>query len=123
MRTESDQIGQRDVEDDALYGIHTLRARENFKVSARNVNPSLIRAVIEVKKAAAEANIKAGLLDQKIGKAIMEACDTLFSEDTQSKRWKETDLDALQGGAGTSVNMNINEVLANMAKEFGKKQS
>ncbi|MBC7959739.1 MAG: aspartate ammonia-lyase, partial [Vallitaleaceae bacterium] len=117
MRIEQDQIGEVKVPKNAYYGIHTARALENFTVSNRCVDEGLICAVIEVKKAAAEANIKVGLLDAKIGEAIIETCDEILDAGKNASLWPFLYTDALQGGAGTSTNMNVNEVLANGAIE------
>lgn len=113
MRIEQDQLGQMKLPETVYYGIHTARALENFAVSGKNVDERLTLAVIEVKKAAAQANVKVGLLDDKIGHAIIETCDELLSQGKDSYLWQYLHTDALQGGAGTSTNMNVNEVLAN----------
>lgn len=111
MRKEKDLLGERELPDDALYGIHTLRAVENFPVSGRRVNPGLIHAFGAVKLACAKTNHKLGFLDDTLYPAISRACtemmDGLLDE--------HIIVDALQGGAGTSTNMNVNEVIANRA--------
>lgn len=117
MRIEQDQLGQIKISETAFYGIHTARALENFSVSGRTVDEGLLLSVIEVKKAAAQANIKVGLLDEAIGRAIILTCDELLEEGKTSRLWQYLYTDALQGGAGTSTNMNVNEVLANGAIE------
>lgn len=111
MRKEKDLLGERELPDDALYGIHTLRAGENFPVSGRFVNPGLIHAFGAVKLACAKTNHELGFLDDTLYSAISQACaemaDGLLDE--------HIIVDALQGGAGTSTNMNVNEVIANRA--------
>ncbi len=113
IRKETDSIGTLDLTSDNYYGIHTKRASENFKCSSRPVNMSIINAIITVKKACAMANVDAKQLDSTLGEAIVHACDQLLagSHDDQFIT------DALQGGAGTSTNMNANEVIANLALE------
>lgn len=113
-RIEKDALGEVVVPRDAYYGVHTSRARENFAVSGTAVHPGLIRALALVKKAAAMANVEAGLLDDRRGAAITRA-----AEELAEGRWRDQIIvDALQGGAGTSTNMNVNEVLANRAIEL-----
>ncbi len=114
MRIETDLLGQKSIDDNCLYGINTLRALENFLVSGRTVHRSLLTAMVDVKKAAAQANMRVKLLDPKIGNAIVAACDALL-QDEAHEGWQALATDALQGGAGTSTNMNVNEVLANLA--------
>ncbi|MBE3588236.1 MAG: aspartate ammonia-lyase [Thermoanaerobacteraceae bacterium] len=113
-RVERDMLGEMPVPAGAYYGIHTLRARENFPVSGFPVHPRLIRALALVKGAAAAANVKAGLLDEKTGAAIQQAA----AEVARGHFYDQFIVDALQGGAGTSTNMNMNEVLANRACEL-----
>jgi aspartate ammonia-lyase len=115
-RREHDLLGQRDVPDDALYGIQTLRALENFPITGIAIRefPSLVEALAAVKAAAALANMELGLLDKKVGDAIVRA-----AEEIRGGRHHEHFLvDAIQGGAGTSTNMNANEVIANRALEL-----
>ena len=113
-RRESDFLGEKQIPAQAYYGIHTLRAAENFDVSRQKVHPELIKALAVVKQAAAESNMSLGLLDERIGSAIFQAggdiADGKFIEDFI--------VDAFQGGAGTSTNMNMNEVIANRAIEI-----
>ncbi|MFA6074366.1 MAG: aspartate ammonia-lyase [Negativicutes bacterium] len=114
MRIESDFIGELQLPDTALYGIHSVRARENFAISGRIPHRELIRAYAEVKAACAEANMYSGGLSTEIGTAIVRAAQELAAG-----RWFEHIIvDALQGGAGTSLNMNVNEVIANRALEL-----
>ncbi len=118
-RTEKDALGEKQVPAEAYWGIHTQRALENFCLGGEKVLPSLIRALAMVKKAAVMANKELGDLPQDKADAIITACD-----EVQEGKWNaEFPLEALQGGAGTSTNMNVNEVLANRANELlgGKK--
>lgn len=119
MRLEKDSIGEREIHDNAYYGIQTLRAMENFPVSGRHERPELIKAYILVKKAAAITNMELGTLDNVRGEAIVKAADEIIS----GKLADQFPLDIFQAGAGTSFNMNINEVLTNRALEIlGKKR-
>lgn len=113
-RTEHDLIGARHIPLDAYYGIHTLRAKENFPVSGRKVHLELIRSLALVKQAAAEANLACGFLEPNIGKAIVQAASEIAGGGLEDQFL----VDALQGGAGTSTNMNMNEVIANRAIEI-----
>ena len=113
-RVEKDLLGKAFVPRDAYYGIHTLRAQENFAVSGIKVHPDLVWALALVKKAAALANVEVGLLDARRGAAIAQA-----AEELAAGRWRDqVVVDAFQGGAGTSTNMNVNEVIANRAIEL-----
>ncbi|GFN34462.1 aspartate ammonia-lyase [Tepidimicrobium xylanilyticum] len=118
-RLETDLIGEKRVPRDAYYGIQSTRAYENFKITGLSLNGELIRAVCEVKKAAAISNRDAGVLDTNIANAIIEACDEII----EGKLHEQFITDPIQGGAGTSINMNANEVIANRAIEIlgGKK--
>jgi len=119
-RTEHDSLGEREISADVLWGIHTLRAKENFCVSGRAVAPELVKAYAMVKKACAQANEKNGHLSAEKAAAIVAACDDIVA----GKYADQFPLDALQGGAGTSLNMNVNEVIANLALErLGKEKS
>jgi aspartate ammonia-lyase len=113
-RTEEDLLGALEVPAGAYWGIHTERAIANFPLSGRRVNPFLIRALAQVKKACAAANLELGYLDTAKGKAIAAACDEI----TGGGLADQFPVDALQGGAGTSTNMNLNEVIANRALEL-----
>jgi aspartate ammonia-lyase len=115
-RIEHDLLGERQVPAGAYYGIHSLRAAENFAVSGRPIHQQLILALAAVKKAAALANQEAGLLEPSIAKAIVNACDEVMAGNFRD----QFIVDALQGGAGTSANMNANEVIANRAIELLK---
>ena len=113
-RTENDVLGEKQVSADKYWGIHTQRAIENFTLSGDRVSGGLIRAIITVKKAACLANQELGHLSADKAKAIAEACDEIL----EGKLLVDWPLDALQGGAGTSTNMMVNEVLANRAIEI-----
>ncbi|KRN29798.1 aspartate ammonia-lyase [Liquorilactobacillus mali] len=119
MRVERDCVGELEIEEDALFGINAARAVRNFPISNEPVNPLLIISLIEVKKAAAMANHISGALDGTKAKAIIAACDTLLEEDYRQNAFI---VPAFQGGAGTSVNMNVNEVIANLANKQSNSQ-
>jgi aspartate ammonia-lyase len=115
-RIEKDMLGERDVPGDAMYGIQTLRALENFPITGVAIRefPSLVEGLATVKAAAALSNTELGLLDAKTSDAIVKAC-----EEIRAGRHHEHFLvDVIQGGAGTSTNMNANEVIANRALEL-----
>jgi aspartate ammonia-lyase len=119
-RVESDLLGQREVPDDALYGVQTLRALENFPITGIPLRefPALVEALAAVKVAATLANAEMGLLDAKIAELVVRA-----AEEIRAGRHHEHFLvDMIQGGAGTSTNMNANEVIANRALELMGKQ-
>ncbi len=115
-RIEHDLLGERKVPYEYYYGIQTSRALENFNISGVSINfyPNLIKAIVIVKKAAAFANFELGLLDETIFRAIVQACDEIISGRYQF----HFVVDMIQGGAGTSTNMNANEVIANRALEI-----
>ena len=113
-RTEHDLLGEREVPADALYGIHTARAVENFPLSLRPVHPGLVRAYGAVKLAAARVNHELGRWDEGTFRAIEAACLEMMDGVLE----RHILVDALQGGAGTSTNMNVNEVLANRALQL-----
>ncbi len=118
-RLESDSVGEKKVSARAYYGVQTLRAYENFKITGNKLPSVLISSLAEIKKAAAITNKKAGELDPEIADAIIFACDEII----RGKYHDEFILDPIQGGAGTSSNMNANEVIANIALEkLGKKK-
>lgn len=110
-RVESDLLGSREIPVDALWGIHTLRAVENFPLSGRKVAPSLIHAFGLVKKSCAKTNHELGAWDDSKYAAIAQACEEMAAGALDA----HIVVDALQGGAGTSTNMNVNEILANRA--------
>jgi len=117
-RKEIDPLGERAIPKKAYFGIQTLRAVENFPVSGIKAPVQFIKAYVLVKKAAALANVQVGWLDAKLAKAINEACDEILSD----KLLDQFVVDVFQAGAGTSFNMNVNEVLANRALEILGKQ-
>lgn len=121
MRTEHDLIGYREVPKEAYYGIQTLRALENFQASGIQLSffPLLIKAIADVKIASAKANLELGLLPVPIADAIVFACEEIVN----GKHHNHFVVDMIQGGAGTSTNMNANEVIANRALEIlGRKR-
>ncbi|BAC24541.1 aspA [Wigglesworthia glossinidia endosymbiont of Glossina brevipalpis] len=123
IRIEQDMIGIREISNEFYYGIHTLRAIENFKISKNTINdyPELIKGMVMVKKASALANKHLKVLSEKNAKIIVRACDCILKK--QNIYLDQFPVDAFQGGAGTSVNMNVNEVLTNIGLEImGKKK-
>lgn len=119
LRTEHDLLGTMEIADDCYYGIHTMRARLNFNITGIPIHKELVKAIVTIKKAAALANRAAGLLDADKTDAIVAACDEILSGNLAD----QFVVDCMQGGAGTSANMNANEVIANRAIEIlgGKK--
>ncbi len=113
-RQESDFLGTMRVPGAAYWGIHTQRALANFPLTGYRVHPRMLAAFAQVKKACCLANAELGLLDQRKAEAILRACD----EVVRGARDDQFPVDALQGGAGTSTNMNVNEVIANRAIEL-----
>ena len=113
-RIEKDLLGELEIQQDCYWGIHTQRAVQNFRLSFQKVNPSLIRALAQVKKACCRANTETNHLSFEKCDAIEKACDEI----TAGKLSDQFPVDALQGGAGTSTNMNLNEVIANRAIEI-----
>ena len=120
FRLEHDLLGDREVPNAVYYGVHTLRALENFPITGIPiaVYPDLIRALAQIKKAAAQANQQLGLLDATRADAIVAACREVID----GKWHDQFVVDVIQGGAGTSTNMNANEVIANRALELLGKQ-
>ncbi len=113
-RVESDLLGNKQIPQTAYYGINTARALENFNITGRTVNIKLIQAMVLVKKAAAMANMHLKQLEKDKAQAIMTACDEILAGEFVD----QFVVDPLQGGAGTSTNMNVNEVVANRAIEL-----
>lgn len=113
-RLERDALGEKKIPADAYYGIHTARATDNFPVSGRRVNRHLIDALVLVKKAAALAHKRVGHMPGDTVEAILLACDEIL----EGRLSDQFVVDAFQGGAGTSSNMNVNEVIANRAIEI-----
>jgi len=115
-RVEHDLLGDRKVPAEAYYGVHTLRAVENFPITGTPISiyPDLIRALAQIKLAAAKANEQQGLLEAPLAQAIVAACQEVIA----GKLHEQFVVDVIQGGAGTSTNMNANEVIANRALEI-----
>jgi aspartate ammonia-lyase len=120
-RTEEDLLGKRQIPADAYWGIHTLRAIENFNISKHTISdvPEFIRGMVFTKKAAAMANKDLGSIPSEVAQYIIQACDVMLNT---GKCMDQFPSDVYQGGAGTSVNMNTNEVIANLALELMGKQ-
>ncbi|QAY67156.1 aspartate ammonia-lyase [Paenibacillus protaetiae] len=119
MRTERDSLGQKDIPDDAYYGIQSARAAENFPITGTPVHRELYIALAYIKKAAAMANLDVKLLKEPAGSAIIAAADEIIA----GQHTAHFIVDSIQGGAGTSINMNMNEVIANRALELlGKRK-
>ncbi|TVO38226.1 aspartate ammonia-lyase [Vibrio algivorus] len=121
FRIEEDLLGTREVPAEAYYGIHTIRAVENFNISNATISdvPEFVRGMVMTKKAAALANKEIGVLPADISDYIIQACDVILST---GKCMDQFPSDVFQGGAGTSVNMNTNEVIANLALELMGKE-
>ena len=113
-REEKDSIGTRMVPKEAYYGVQSMRASENFRITGRKVHPELIKAALEIKLAAAESNLSAGVMEKSVAEAIIKASRELIKDNN----FEDFIVDAVQGGAGTSLNMNVNEVVANHAIEL-----
>lgn len=114
IRVEKDLLGKKEVPATAYYGVYTVRALENFPLSGCKVNKELIKAIALIKKAAAEVNKELGYIEQTVSTAIVTAANEVMEGNWEC----EFVTDALQGGAGTSTNMNVNEVIANRAIEL-----
>lgn len=113
-RMERDSVGTKAVPRDAYYGVQSLRARENFCITGTPMHRKLIQSAAQIKKAAALTNCEVGALDKNRAEAIAQACDEII----EGKFADQFIVDAIQGGAGTSLNMNENEVIANRAIEI-----
>jgi aspartate ammonia-lyase len=113
-RVEKDSIGMKDVPGNVYYGVQSMRAAENFHITGLNIHPEIINSLAYIKKAAAITNLEIGLLDRKTAEAIIQACDEILA----GQFHKDFIVDPIQGGAGTSLNMNANEVIANRAIEI-----
>src|SRR6478735_11003666 len=116
FRVEHDFLGEKQIPVDAFWGVHTARAVENFPISGTPISamPDLIRAFGYVKKATARTNAELGAIDPERAAAIISACDELIA----GRFHEQFVVDVIQGGAGTSTNMNANEVIANRALEI-----
>ena len=113
-RVEKDSIGTKDVPSDQYYGVQSLRAAENFNITGLAMHPEIINSLAYIKKAAAITNCEVGLLPKNIAAAIVQACDEIIAGEFHD----DFITDPIQGGAGTSLNMNANEVIANRAIEI-----
>ncbi|MBQ3529946.1 MAG: aspartate ammonia-lyase [Oscillospiraceae bacterium] len=113
MRTEQDSIGSRQIPAQAYYGVQSLRALENFPITGNRMVPTMIHSLALLKKACALANKQAGVLEERVADAVVSACEDICN----GKYRDQFVVDPIQGGAGTSMNMNINEVVANVAIE------
>lgn len=118
-RIEEDSIGSKDIPENVYYGVQSLRAAENFHITGLAMHPEFINSMAYIKKAAAITNCEIGILDKAKAKAMVLACDEILA----GKFHRDFIVDPIQGGAGTSLNMNANEVIANRAIEIlgGKK--
>ena len=114
MRTEHDFLGSLEVPDDVYYGVQTMRAIENFRITGQKLDPDFIVALAQVKKSAALANMDTGRLPHEIGDVLVRAADEVIA----GEMFDQFPIDPIQGGAGTSINMNMNEVLCNRALEL-----
>ena len=113
-RMECDSIGSKEIPADAYYGVQSARAMENFSITGAKLHPEMIRSLARLKKACAMANAAAEVIDQRVANAIEDACDLIVA----GKFHDQFIVDPVQGGAGTSTNMNANEVIANVAIEL-----
>ncbi len=114
MRIEADSMGSMAIPKDAYYGVQSLRGRNNFIMTGRPLNPLFIANLVKIKKAAALTNYEAGLLPEEKAGSIIKACEEIIKGSFRD----QFIVDAIQGGAGTSANMNANEVIANRAIEL-----
>ncbi len=130
MRSEKDSLGELQIPDEAVYGIHSLRSVNNFPKSGEKINPYLIKSFFLVKLASAETNFNVGILEENKFRAIEEAIKKLIAETDEFMKngagniYEKIIVDPYQGGAGTSLNMNVNEIIANTAlkiigREYG----
>ena len=113
-RMEKDSIGKKAVPKDVYYGIQSLRAAENFHITGISMHPEFINSLAYIKKACAITNCETGMISKRCATAIVQACDELL----EGKLQDQFIVDPIQGGAGTSYNMNANEVIANRANEI-----
>ena len=114
MRIEADSIGSLAVPAEAYYGVQSLRAKKNFNITGKGMHPVFIRNLVKIKKAAAVTNRSINMLEDGIADAIICACNEIIDGEFQD----QFIVDPIQGGAGTSANMNANEVIANRAAEI-----
>lgn len=114
MRIEHDFLGDFEVPDDVYYGVQTMRAMDNFHITGQKVDSEFIQAIARVKKATIITNMGTGRMPKEIGELLIAAADEIIA----GKMLDQFPLDPIQGGAGTSINMNVNEVLCNRALEM-----
>ena len=114
FRIEADSIGTKQVPSEAYYGVQSLRGYENFRITGQNLRPEFINSLAQIKKACAICNYNVGELDEKIKDVICQVCDEILD----GKLHDQFICDPIQGGAGTTANMNANEVIANRAIEI-----
>lgn len=114
FRVESDSIGEKEIPVDAYYGINAIRGAENFTITGREIHKELIIGLAQVKKACAISNFEAGIMTEEVKDAIAQASDEII----EGKFHDHFICDPIQGGAGTTANMNANEVIANRANEI-----
>ena len=114
MRKEHDFLGELEIPDEVYYGVQTTRAISNFKITGQTIDPDFVQAYAKVKKATVMANMSTGRMPKEVGEPLMQAADEIIA----GKLLDQFPVDPIQGGAGTSVNMNVNEVLCNRALEI-----
>ncbi|SDZ88605.1 MULTISPECIES: aspartate ammonia-lyase [Selenomonas] len=114
MRKEHDFLGELEIPDDVYYGVQTTRAISNFKITGQKIDPDFVQAYAKVKKATVMANMSTGRMPKEVGEPLIQAADEIIA----GKFLDQFPVDPIQGGAGTSVNMNVNEVLCNRALEI-----
>ena len=115
-RIEKDSLGTRDIPGDVYYGVQSLRAAENFHITGLRMHPEIINSLAYIKKAAAITNCEVGMLEKRKAQAIVQACDEILA----GKFREDFIVDPIQGGAGTSLNMNANEVISMLGNEYAK---
>jgi len=114
MRKEHDFLGELEIPDEVYYGVQTTRAISNFKITGQKIDPDFVQAYAKVKKATIMANMSTGRMPKEVGEPLIQAADEIIA----GKLLDQFPVDPIQGGAGTSVNMNVNEVLCNRALEI-----
>ena len=114
MRKEHDFLGELEIPDEVYYGVQTTRAISNFKITGQTIDPDFVQAYAKVKKATVMANMSTGRMPKEVGEPLMQAADEIIA----GKLLDQFPVDPIQGGAGTSVNMNVNEVLCTRALEI-----
>lgn len=114
MRKEHDFLGELEIPDEVYYGVQTTRAISNFNITGQKIDPDFVQAYAKVKKATVMANMSTGRMPKEVGEPLIQAADEIIA----GKFLDQFPVDPIQGGAGTSVNMNVNEVLCNRALEI-----